>query len=179
MKININYDLMTKIAEANNGFVLKKTVKRILIYSAISITIAQVIVPGEASLSEELLKGIVTVVPIHTLGAAATDLTLIESKKRLALNKLKALSLALNQLNLNTDSELLLKSQKYKTEYNFNHNDSTTPKLEERKYIMIPVYENGEEKEVSVLQEHIIGTKTYSLSLGSPKKVVKLSFNPA
>lgn len=44
---------------------------------------------------------------------------------------------------------------------------------------MVPVIENGEEKEVSIVQEHAIGSKTYSLSIGEPtkQKVFKLATN--
>ena len=43
---------------------------------------------------------------------------------------------------------------------------------------MVPSYTfNGDIKDTSVLQEHIIGSKEYVLSLGSPKKVWKPAYS--
>lgn len=78
----------------------------------------------------------------------------------------------LKDIDVNTTGDLLLDSYKYKTEYEIKRNEKNLPILEQRKYIMVPTKDtNGE---VSLLQEHIIGTGDYSLSYGSPKKVLKL-----
>jgi len=46
----------------------------------------------------------------------------------------------------------------------------------EKKYINVPVYDSiGDIKTVSIEQEHIIGSKQYVLSLGSPNQVRSLA----
>lgn len=102
-----------------------------------------------------------------------------KSTKNISRQELVILSNLLNNINVNTDSELILESYKYKTEYDFNK-DSESKDLIQKKYIMVPVIQNGEEKEISILQEHVIGTKEYSLSCGEPtkQKVFKLALNP-
>lgn len=43
---------------------------------------------------------------------------------------------------------------------------------------MVPTYDKGEKKEVSLVQEHVIGSKEYTISHGTPRKVLKLAYNP-
>lgn len=64
--------------------------------------------------------------------------------------------------------------KKYKVEVN----KKQLPHIAEEKYILVPSYTyNGDTKDTSVLQGHIVGSKQYVLSLGSPKKVFKPSYS--
>ena len=48
----------------------------------------------------------------------------------------------------------------------------------ESKYILVPTYDfNNNIKNTSILQEHIVGTDKYVLSIGSPKKELKLAYS--
>lgn len=178
MKIQINYDLISKITEANIGFSINKSVKKVLIYTAISSTIITTLNIENITSLEDTLNNIALFFSWHSISTGITSLFLYKECKSSANKNLKNLSLNLTKLNLNTDENLLLKSYKYNTEYEINYNDSLIPTIEQRKYIMIPTYKNGEEEEISIVQEHIIGTNQYDISYGEPKKVLKLSKNP-
>ena len=81
----------------------------------------------------------------------------------------------LQDLGVNTDYELLLESEAYETKYRLKLNEKRLPILFESKYIMVPSHGfNGYIKETSILQEHVVGTKKYVLSLGSPKRETQL-----
>ena len=178
LKLQINYDLLSKIFETNTGISLKKSSEFVILSTSIS-TIFEV-VSGLiiSSPPEEHLKRILGYFIIHSVNTTIASLALSKIVKILSSIELKRLSNSLKHMNVNTNEELLKDSYKYKTEYEVIHDESLFPKIEQRKYIMVPAYENGEEQEVSILQEHIIGSKKYILSRGEPKKVLKLSFNP-
>lgn len=98
--------------------------------------------------------------------------------KEEAIQNLKKLSSQLTELNISTDYELLLDSKLYERKYKIQVNENKIPDLIESKYILVPTYTyNNEIKEESILQEHILGTNTYVLSLGSPSKQFKLCYS--
>lgn len=88
--------------------------------------------------------------------------------------ELKKLATDLNRINVPTNVDLLLESYKYETEYLLN-TDSSFPKIQKNTYFMVPIQQDGEQREVSLVEEHIIGENDYTISYGSPKKVLKLS----
>lgn len=97
-----------------------------------------------------------------------------------AIVNLKKLLIQLNDLNIKTDYDLLLDSKPYKREYKIKLNEKKLPIVLESKYIMVPTYNfNGDVKDTSILQEHVVGSKKYVLSLGSPKKQFKLAYSGA
>lgn len=86
--------------------------------------------------------------------------------------------LKLRDINVNTDLELLLESQVYERHYRLTLNEKKLPILLESKYIMVPSHGfDGVIKDTSVLQEHVVGSKKYVLSQGSPIRAYK--FAPA
>ena len=88
---------------------------------------------------------------------------------------LKRLVPKLNDLNIKTDYNLLLQSEMYERKYKIEFNDNKIPSLMEEKYILLPSYNySGEIKDTSLLQEHIIGSREYELSIGTPAKTLKL-----
>lgn len=99
-----------------------------------------------------------------------------------AVDNLKELAWALNDLtvknglNLKTDYDLLLQSELYKKEYKIEVNENKIPYIAESKYIMIPTKGFNGTVDTSILQQHVVGSKEYVLSLGSPKKEFKRSF---
>ena len=91
--------------------------------------------------------------------------------------KILKLSSQLQDLNIATNYELLLQSELYYQDTHVEFN-GLIPDIVSKKYINIPAYDYcGDIKDVSVEQEHIIGTKEYVLTLGSPKSVHDLSFS--
>lgn len=177
LKIEINYDLLYAIAEANTGLSLNKTANKVFTCASISSIIGTSCNMIAAAPLEKSLQGIVLYFVWYSILLGSTDLLLARMNKSSAMKHLKLLSYTLKKINVDTNYELLLKAYKYETDYKFSRDESSIPKLEQKKYIMIPVYENGDEKEISIVQEHIIGTKKYIISYGSPKKVLKPAFN--
>ena len=113
-------------------------------------------------LGSELFAGIIT----------KNDIYKIE-----AIKKLKTLVLELNDNYISTDYNLLLNSNLYQRNYKIYLNEDKLPEMLESKYVLVPTYDfNGNVKDTSILQEHIIGTNKYVLSLGSPTKQYKLAY---
>ncbi len=182
MKLIINYDLLDKIRESKTGFSLQRTLKPVLIKAGISTIIIMLInafIVSPEELLKEFFEAILISLNIQLLVHIPVDLILSKYVKILSKDTLKKLTIQLRQININTDENLILDSYKYKTEYKWIKSENDID-LVQKKYIMVPVIENGEEKEVSILQEHSIGSKTYSLSIGEPtkQKVYRLATNP-
>ena len=175
MKININYDLLEKITLSKNGFSIKKTTKKCLaIAGIVEVTATFTIITALGYLPEGFLEGSMLGLTYSTLFNASGDILISNIVKQNSIADLKKLSIVLKCMNINTNHELLLNAYEYQTKYDLVTGNDKIPRLEQKKYIMVPVYDNGEEKEMSLLQEHIIGTKTYTLSCGEPDKVLKL-----
>jgi len=170
MKIKINYDLLTRISEAKVGMSLNKTFKEISVYT--SFVAALNMFFGDTP--QELLEDTIFTFFIYSIYFSLRDLALLSLNKNNAIKDLRYLSQLLQSINVNTSYDLLLNSYKYETNYEFENEKSFFPKLIQKKYIMVPVYDNGEEKEVSIVQEHVVGTREYSLACGSPNKAYKL-----
>jgi len=174
MKIEINYDLFSKIAEANSGFSLNKTVKHTLFRTSLS-SIAGFAI---SSSLEETMSWILYCFTIHTIMIGIENMAKSKVNRASAINELKSLSKTLKNIGVNTNYELLLKSHNYKTSYVFDFNQHSNSKLVQKKYIILPICDKNKEKEISLVQEHVVGTNKFVLSCGLPKKVLKLSYNP-
>lgn len=179
MKISINYDLISKINEAKLGFSLQKYTKNVFTVVCIQSAVYSLLhVKSEEDIFKLLLPAILFFIIIDTLLEEIHVRTLKQRTKSLALSKLIDLSIMLRDINVNTDYELLLESYVYNTKYSLGFDNKLLPYIKQDKYIMVPAYSNGEQKEVSLVQEHIVGSSEYSISHGTPKKVLKLASNP-
>jgi len=89
--------------------------------------------------------------------------------------KLVSLTRELEEINVKTEAEFLLDAELYHETHRFILTDTKIPSIQHNQYIMIPGYNNynGEEIDISLLQEHILGTKDYTLSVGEPEKKYK------
>ena len=88
----------------------------------------------------------------------------------ISIIELKKLVLLLKNINVNTSFNMLLDSELYNKELELLH-DSILPTMISKKYIYIPTYDDyGNDSKTSVVQEHIIGSKEYTLSIGTPHK---------
>ena len=93
---------------------------------------------------------------------------------KLAKERLVELTEKLRALNVNTDYECLLKASLYKKERVLELNKSKIPFILESKYILVPSYINGEVTKTSILEEHVVGSKEYVISVSPPTKRLKM-----
>ena len=173
MKIEVNYDLLEKIDEAKTGVNLNKMGRDVSFMMSI-------MTPVCLLTSENDLKNFAGNI-LYSFSLSAIHYGLIpflfrDSKKERAKSELKDLTSKLCSMDIYTNDELLLEANNYKTKYKINFNDGILPKLKQNKYIMVPTKNAGE---VSLLQEHVVGTRKYDLSVGEPEaqKQYKLSYN--
>lgn len=179
MKIQINYELFEKISDAKTGFSLKRLSKCVLLASSVVMLVSgPQYLFGEDPV-QNILQRLGESLLFQTSFQGGCHLLLLPPiVKRKALEDLKELTKDLNQINVPTNVDLLQKSYKYDTEYKLN-TDSSIPRLQKNTYFMVPIQENGEQREVSLVEEHIVGENSYTISHGSPKKVLKLSLSKA
>lgn len=177
MKININYDLLDKIREAKTGFSLNKHVRHVLPRALLLSTIFACLNLSSGDVAQRFARGMLLYIMLYGIPDGISTIICKKILKRAAINDLRKLSLLLGDINISTSDKLLLDSENYKTEYEIKVDESKIPYIKQDKYIYIPVYDNGKIREVSLVQEHVIGSKKYSLSYGSPKKVLKPAFS--
>lgn len=177
MKIAINYDLLSKVSEANHGFSIQKSTKKLLESALLAGTISSVCGLIYKAPVEEIVKDSLQLTLLYAFMHSAAQLATKKITKIIAIDTLKELSQQLQDLKVNTDVPLLLQSYKYETKYKLNNQNTIIPKIEQMKYIIVPVYENGKTKQISLMQEHFIGDDEYYLSVKDPDKVLKLVFN--
>ena len=189
MKIELNYDLIDKIATAKgeyklkrcNKFVLKRGAPQIVGLSILCNSIVGFIT--NSTLEQTISNTITSFLLVHStfvsamlfsakLTNKATGITFEE----LAQRHLGLLSSELSKINIKTSLPLLLDSKEYHREYKIISNEEGIQGIIQRKYINIPTYDNGTITETSILQEHQLETKKYVLSLGHPTQ--QKSFKP-
>lgn len=183
VKIRINYDLLDKIKDSKTGLSLKREASwmkyqmgfGMLVTMPLNILLSQT---SDANFIKETIKDILFLLFMYGVSDIAIDHFLKESNKNIAKLKLILLLMELRSINIDTNYELLQNAYEYDSTYKFCKNDSKIPLLKEEKYIMVPVIKDGEEKEISLVQEHVVGSKEYILSYGSPQKKLKLAYNP-
>ena len=182
MKININYDFFERLEESKTGISLKRVAKRSLVLTSLSTAIIwgiNIFKTDDMNLASLVtLLTIPQTIAIHSASQYFSFFLVSSFNKANATRDLLCLVGKLNSIYIPTNYDLLCKAYKYDNEYVIN-TEGKIPMLEQKKYIMIPVLENGEEKEVSVVQEHILGTREYTISCGTPKKVLKPVFRRA
>jgi len=179
MKIRVNYDLIDKIRESKTGVSLKKTcAKRLFVINfAMCFNMPIILLSGEFIKSFITSLGFVSFLTFFYGFFDNKDLKDINIDN--STNQLKQLAILLRKHYINTDYELLQKVYEYETNYKFVLDENKIPRLKQDKYIMVPVVDRDGEKEVSLVQEYLFGSKDYELSYGSPtkSKVLKPVFN--
>lgn len=169
MKILINYDLMDKAREAKSGFSLKKHVRAV----GSCMALASPFLVVDATIGEKA--------PLEMFGRIGgwflyyCGFFWLSQKSRAGLTmeraelELNSLAYKLKDIYVDTNAELLQDTTSYKTEYSVKF-DSILPKVEQRKYLTVPVNSAWDNNTRSLVQEHIIGSKEYALSHGEPKE---------
>ena len=179
MKILNDYDLINTVKNVDKPFSVFKLVRNnkarwlklnIPIYAAIDFAIKREI-PGTIELVAMQL-GFVAVFETISYYVLNTDPFYTKSDRdmKILVEKLKA-------INVETDYDLLKKTTLDTKKYNIRINEKKLPEIIESKYILVPSYNyNGEVKETHMIQEHVVGSHQYILSVGSKQKVLKPVF---
>lgn len=167
MKLTMAYDLPDKIKEANQGYSLKRCIKRGLTLVGINTAIGIPINLCAGAAPEKYLSDLLIYIGIHTATTGIPAVMLKEATQELAELKLTRLSSDLKSINVNVGLDNLLDASTYKTEYKPDFKNRV---VEQKKYINVPVNDYWGEREISLCQEHIVGSNEWALSLGTPKK---------
>lgn len=181
MKLVINYDFFNAVRNVNEPLTLLKMYRNekkrwltttLPVYSLLE---ASLELPVHHSLSW-LPRNLVTCFTFLSIFTYMSEVALDDMYKYRSEKNLKNLVPQLNNLNLSTDYELLLQSKMYDKKYKVELNEKKLPSFIENKYILVPTYDTfGGVKDTSILQEHVLTSNIYTLSLGSPKKELKLA----
>ena len=176
MKLVINYDLMKKIKESNNGknifYYDKFFIIGTLIYSGYKI-ISNVL--NGQFIQDAMEDTVISFAAVNLIGLGFSGIKkgiFNPVVKEASKEDLQKLISDLNKLEVNTSLELFQETKINTIEYEFIYkDDSLLPNLKKNTYIDIPL-NNGYEE--TILQEHIIGEDIYEISVRGPVKNKKV-----
>ena len=176
MKITINYDFVNAILNVNEPFntfkIIRNRKKQWAIINLPMYTIIDTIVQKDIFLVIGTLLfqfGLLILNDYFLKNYLNMDIY-----KEKSIKDLKQLVIDLEKLYIKTDYDLILQSSLYNKKYKLNINKENIFNVMEQKYILVPTYDfNNNIKKTSILQEHIIGTNNYVLSIGLPNKELK------
>ncbi|MBQ8892053.1 MAG: hypothetical protein IJ068_04230 [Bacilli bacterium] len=183
MKLVINYDFFNAILDVNQKFIPMKVFrnrKKYLVFVSILYLF------GDYYIFKKRMPELLSCVVQQTSGCFMTFCMFNciainiggDFYKDEGQEKLKKLVSDLKNIYVNTDYDLLLNSELIKRKYKVQLNENKIPELMEEKYILVPTNDfSNNIKNVSIKQEHIIGSTDYVLSVGSPKKELKLAYS--
>ncbi len=187
MKIRINYDFFDRIKNAKEDkptvFTVVRNNKKLYLINASLLGAVDAFGVLFTGLSTELIPHLLLDVLLISLNieigyTCALLFYILNGYNGHQLNAQRDLTSLIQEfrkLNLNTDYNLLLKTELYKKEYKLKFNESGIPYILEKKFYNIPAYTfNNEVKTRSVLEEHKLGSKNYDLSIDEPEKKLKL-----
>ena len=181
MKIEINWDLIRKINQAKYGFDLQRDFKIDFFVSTIVTLAFSLPTLNDPDYQKKLLIQFGINYVYGLVGICIGECVSNKVSKANAKHILKIISYLLNDINIETNADLLMKSENYLTKYKVKLNDYKIPYLLQEKYINVPISNNKNDKNnsISILQEHVIGSNKYIITRGKPekKKVLKLAFN--
>ena len=164
MKINVNYELLSKIGEANYGINVHRVGKKMVILNGIMSFISFILTPTDPKQIAAHILYSFSLISFQSLGVELVGSRIQKADANISLKKLAS---NLNDINVSTNCDLLKQAEAYSTKYKINFGDGVIPKIIQNKYIMVPT---GNEGEVSLLQEHVVGGTGYDLSVGEPPK---------
>ena len=181
MKLVINYDLINEIKDANEPYGIMKivrTYKKYWIGFGIPIGILGSV---PSAVDKSFLPVSISMITFNIAITLLYDYIMYNEigdfHQKEAKDNLLSLVSSLRDNDVNTDYELLLKSYLYSKNYKLRLNEDKIFEVLESKYILIPTYNyNMKVTDTSILQEHVVGSNTYVLSLGSPEKKLKLVY---
>ena len=174
MKIRINYDLFEKLEELETGFCLKREIYKCLEVMPFVFPIwisIDLFSKDEIDLLSNLLL-IPQACMFRTFFVFIASLPLKKFIKESAYERLSELSTYMHKLEILTNPELLKEAKVYEREYKLEFSNKKIPILKQKKYIAIRTIDD---EEVSILQEHNIGSKAWDISEEEPSKVYRLN----
>lgn len=175
MKLSINYDLMEQIALSEKGYTLSRDIKQIAFMTVLSSALSCALNGENMDLQTFFLITLPIQAPMNMLYTNLISHQMLGQIKQVrALLELQALIYSLRDINVNTDLDLLQKSELYHKQYSLKHDEGKMPYILEEKYIMVPTVYDDDEQDISILQEHKVGSSVYVLSKGSPAKKLKI-----
>ena len=179
MKLVTNFDLVDYVKNSNTPLgpfkIIRDSKKKLVTF----------LLPGFAAIDYVFtkdLKKTLLMIPANVAYYVLLELLLYKMIKVDPIKEksdfyLKQLAIKLGDINVETDFELLKKSELDSRKYNVKINEKKLPEIVCSKYILVPSYGfDGKVKDTTLLQEHIIGSKSYVLSVGSPQKKLKLAY---
>ena len=173
-KITINYDFFNEILNAReplNAFKVLRTNKKVLTFQLAYVFFTNpMFYDADKALLPLIFRSLYMFSADYVIDKVFND-----PAKRYAEDKLKSLIPMLNDINISTNYELLLDSKLDSKNYEIQKDDNNKKILVQNKYIMVPTHnpifnDEDETQMTSIHQEHIIGTKDYSLSVGINQK---------
>lgn len=165
MKLVINYDLINEINNANTGINIKRISAKMGIYMGTLLTLnIAAALAGSETAPTNITFGIVNGIIIF----GGSEFALKEFTKKAAEKRLRTLAPSLSKINIYTDLESLKSARLYKTQYKIVKDEK--PSIMQTKFIMLPTTNTLNADEISLQQEHNLGSKEYVLSIGEPKK---------
>lgn len=170
MKLNISYDLIDKIKDAKTGFSLKRTAKRTACSTVIGLPMLYALQTATGVDPSHYITSSFFLVFFNSVNQLAIQKLFREGHQKVAEQKIAKLLCQLEKINIKTNYDDLLQATAYKTEYKPNLKKGT---IEQKKYINVPVNDYWGEREISVCQEHTLGSRKWSLSMGEPKESKK------
>ena len=181
MQIMINYDLLETLKNSNEKFGLKKITRAYKIYwLKYHIPIFTLF---DMAFSHGDVVQTIKSLPLQLSCTYFVELLVYLSSqndrfKTVSDARLIKLLVDLANNDVDTSYELLKQSTMYDKNYELKRDNKNHPELVQTKYFYVPVYDySGNINDLSIQQEHVMGSKTYVLSLGSPKKVLKPAFS--
>ena len=86
-------------------------------------------------------------------------------------DRLTSLVRELRNINVETTYDKLIQGEYYEHKIKIHVNENKIPLLMDNKYVLISSFGfDGKEKDTSILQEHVVGSFDYVLSVGEPEK---------
>ena len=167
MEIKLNYDLMEKIYEANNGIKLH-TILKVNTIGTLSSLAALMPFDIGFSCGGKLLGTCLLSSVVFTM----TEIKVLnnnQNKRNMASEELELLILDLYKLDVSTSLDLLKKSFVVQNNYSIRYIDEKK-NLVEQKQIHIPVSNNEFDE---VVQKHIVGTRSYILTKNISSRSLK------
>ena len=170
MKIRVNYDLFEKIVQAESGLSIKR---RAYDFLKISPFVCLIVYGSAFAGGGDInFQNITLTFSLAFLFNLSHELIDLKSKQKRANESLSMLVKDFNKLNISTTEDLIKESELYHSHYEVKLNSWKIPYLYEQKFIMVKTVDDNE---VSIKQEHVIGSRKWNISVGEPEKQYKLS----
>lgn len=182
MKIVTDFDFCNAVKDVNGNILLFKVVRNnqkqyahlFPIYSAIALICKQYADLDAREVISIIIRTYGYLISIETIAQMIVkilNLDHLDAYTEKSIRNLEKLVTLLERINVSTNYENLLESELYTKKYSLDTEDRTIPAIMSKKYIYVPAYGyDGEEKTVSILQEHVIGSKEFILSQDEPDR---------